>query len=1794
MNLAASTRPRPAPLGALARPRLTPLAPLGRLTPRAPLARLTLLTLLALLTLLTLLPTAAQAQSTAGVTVTPTTLEIAENAAATYTVTLDAQPTDDVTVTPASAAAGNATVNPPALTFTTTSWDTPQTVTVTGAPDDALTGDRTAKVHHAVAGGGYDGVTATDVTVTITNVDVATVTLDTDPATAGAQSNPPTVADADDAATPADETRATWTVVLDKRPTGNVTVTPASATPANATVSPPALTFTTMSWATPRTVTLTGVPDDTIGDDRTTMITHTVAGGGYDAVTIPDMTVTVTNTDVAGVTIDTDPATTGVQSDPPAVGDADDLLTPADETRATWTVVLDKRPTATVTVTPASDAPTNAAVSPPALTFTTTSWNTPQTVTVTGVADDALAGDRIATITHTAAGGGYGAVTTPEMTVTVTDTDRPLVVIPFPQAFIDENAGQSRPTTWTWRVALGVRPTGDVTVSLTPDDATARHAGAVQVSHAALTFTTSNWATSQTVTVNSVDDDVVGSRQVSFLHTARGGGYTGAQGARAFFTVTVSDTGPGADTGGVTVSETALTVAEADDGATPADERTATYTIVLDKEPTDSVSVDVDVGVDAGLTASETLLAGPASLTFRPQSWATPQTVTVTGVSDEALGDRTATLSHTIDQGAGFYDVSVADVTVTVANDDTPGLAVGATSLTVREGRTVNWLVRLNKRPSADRVSVGASLRGVPEAYGKPAVVVSHDVALGEVLHFTPQNWNTYQTMSLITRDDDLLGEYTIEVVHHASGGAFEGLAEPSLPVTVTNHDDVAGATLDTDPATAGAQSGALTVAEAGAGNAALYTVVLDRGPAAQVTVTPLARGADGTGSSEAVGVSGALTFTGGAAGNWSTPQTVTVTGRSDDVLGDRTATIAHTFAGGGYDALVVSPVTVTVTDDDAPGLTVTTSSPTPTVSEAGGATTWTVVLDNRPTGAVTVTPASSDPSAATVSPPSLTFTTTSWDTPQTVTVTGVGDDALAGDRTAMVAHTAAGGGYDGVAAPEVTVTVANADVAAVTVDTDPAVAGVQGDPPAVGDADDLLTPADETRATWTVVLDARPTDTVTVTPASDAPGNATVGPPALTFTTTSWSTPQTVTVTGVGDDALGDDRAATITHTVAGGGYGAVTIPDMTVTVTDTDRPVLVLPFREASIKENGSAAETSWTWRVALGVRPTGDVTVSVAPDATYPHAGAVRVSPPALTFTTGNWDTSQTVTVNAVADEVVGSRQATVLHTAAGGGYDGAQAYFNVTVSDTGEDADTGGVTVSETALTVAEADGGATPADERIATYTIVLDARPTNIVSIDVDVGVDAGLTASEILRVGPASLTFRPQSWATPQTVTVTGVDDETLGDRTATLSHTIDRGARFYDVPVAGVTVTVTDDDVAGLEIDATTPAVREGRTVDWRVRLSARPAAARVSVGASLRGVPEAYGKPAAVVSHDLALGEVLHFTPQNWNTYQTMSLIARDDDLLGDYTVEVAHRASGGAFEGLTGPSLRLTVTNHDDVAGATVDTDPATPGVQSGALAVAETGAGDTALYTVVLDRGPTAQVTVTPHARGADGTGSTDAVRVSGALTFTGGAAGNWATPRTVTVTGVPDDGPGDRTATVAHTFAGGGYDALVVSPVTVTVTHVAPAGATLSATALRVAEAGGTARYTVVLDDRPTGEVTVTPVSWDPEAVTVSGALTFTTGDWETPRTVTVTGVADTSPGDRTVAIAHTFAGGGYDAVAARLLVTAVDDDAGALVLATTPTVAEAGGTATWTVLLGSRPRRRSPSPPPTGTRCAR
>ncbi len=307
----------------------------------------------------------------------------------------------------------------------------------------------------------------------------------------------------------------------------------------------------------------------------------------------------------------------------------------------------------------------------------------------------------------------------------------------------------------------------------------------------------------------------------------------------------------------------------------------------------------------------------------------------------------------------------------------------------------------------------------------------------------------------------------------------------------------------------------------------------------------------------------------------------------------------------------------------------------------------------------------------------------------------------------------------------------------------------------------------------------------------------------------------------------------------------------------------------------------------------------------------------------------------------------------------------------------------------------------------ATFAAVLGAAPATDVVLSAT-SADAGEFA-----VSPATLTFGPENWSTEQVVTVTGVDDRLLdGEQTGNvvLSVVDDASDNAFDGALdVTVGVTTTDDDVAGFAVSEASAAVTEvGSTATFTAVLEARPAT-DVVLGVSSPDTGE------ATVS-----ASTLTFTPDNWSTAQTVTVVGVDDEVAdgnqsSSVVVTVMDASSDDDFDALGDRAVRVT-TIDDESAGFTLWTT---------AVAVGEDGTSDT--FTVVLNQAPTTDVVV------ALSSADTGEATVSPAtLTFT---ATDWSTPQTATVSGVDveleneimahpdvaeaaDDGPAGPAATI--------------------------------------------------------------------------------------------------------------------------------------------------------------------------------
>ena len=509
----------------------------------------------------------------------------------------------------------------------------------------------------------------------------------------------------------------------------------------------------------------------------------------------------------------------------------------------------------------------------------------------------------------------------------------------------------------------------------------------------------------------------------------------------------------------------------------------------------------------------------------------------------------------------------------------------------------------------------------------------------------------------------------------------------------------------------------------------------------------------------------------------------------------------------------------------------------------------------------------------------------------------------------------------------------------------------------------------DATGVEYTVKLATHPSENVTVTVSGQATTDLSLDKTSLTFTGSNWDTAQTVTVTA-GQDTDGVNDSVTLTHTAAGGEYEGET-NSLAVTVADDDRGIVL--SRTSLTVDEGDATGESYT--VKLTTQPGENVTVTVSGQANTD----LSLDKTSLTFTNSNWDTAQTVTVTADRDNDGTDDSVTLTHTAASGDYAGETADLAVTVAD-----DDRGIVLSRTSLTVDEGDTTG-------ESYTVKLTTQPGENVTVTV-----SGQAGTD-LSLDKTSLTFTNSNWDTAQTVTVTAGEDTDGVNDSVTLTHTAAGGD--YAGETAALSVTVADDD-RGIVLSKTALTVDEGDATgeSYTVKLTTQPGE-NVTVTVS------------GQAGTDLSLDKTsLTFTNSNWDTAQTVTVTADQDNDGTDDSVTLTHTAAGGDYAGETA-GLNVTVTDDDrgivlSRTSFTVDEGDAT---------------GES--YTVKLATQPSDDVTVTVsgHA-GADL--SLTGLSATKTLTFTGS---NWDTAQTVTVKAGQDADDENESATLTHTAAGGDY-----------------------------------------------------------------------------------------------------------------------------------------------------------------------
>ena len=1119
----------------------------------------------------------------------------------------------------------------------------------------------------------------------------------------------------------------TYTVVLDSEPTADVAVTVAVPQDTDVSVDKTSLAFTADNWDDEQTVTVSAAGDeDAVVDDAVTL-THTVSStGDYASETAADVAVTIAETDT------------------PTLSIADESVA-EDAGSATFTVTLSLASSNEVTVAYATSNGTGAGAATAGEDYTLTNGtltfpanSTASRTIAVPITDDAVdePDEETFTVTLSSASNATlaGGQPTLAATGTITDDDARGVTVTPTALTVDEGGDE------TYTVVLTSRPTGTVTVAMTTDLAGTD----VSVDKTTLTFAPSTWNTMQTVVISAADDnDALADDPVTLTHT-------------------ISSTG---DYGSVTAADVAVTIAETD---TPtlsianqsAAESAATMVFEVTLSLASSNEVTVNYATSNGTSpeaasVGEDYTEADGTLTFPANSTAS-RTIAVP-ITDDAVDEAdeetfTLTLSNAQNASLAGGGTTLA-ATGTITDDDARGVTVTPTALTVDEGGDETYTVVLDSEPTASvTVTVTTDLAGTDLSLDKTS------------LTFTADNWDDEQTVTVrAAEDNDAVVDETVTLTHSVSStGDYNGETAADVAVTIAETDtptlSMSGVRADED---VGEMVFTVTLSVASS-NAVTVDYATSNGSSPEAA----------TAGEDYTEANGTLTFP----ANSTVSQTVRVSIANDDVDETDEETFTVTLSNASNATLAGAQATLaatgTITDDDERGVTVT---PTAVTVDEGGDETYTVVLDSEPTADVTVAVTVPQDTDLSLDKTSLTFTADNWDDEQTVTVTAAGDEDAVVDDAVTLTHTVSStGDYASETAADVAVTIAETDT------------------PTLSIADESVA-EDAGSATFTVTLSVASSNEVTVayaTPNGTGAGAATAGEDytltngTLTFPANSTAS-RTIAVP-ITDDAVdeADEETFTVTLSNASNATLAGGQPTLaaTGTITDDDERGVTVTPTAVTVDEGGDE-----TYTVVLDSEPTADVAVTMTTDL----AGTdVSVDETSLTFTAGNWDDEQTVTVSAAGDEdAVVDETVTLTHS----------------VSSTG---DYNGETVADVAVTIAETD---TPtlsiADESVAedagsaTFTVTLSVASSNEVTVAYATsnGTGAGAaTAGEDYTLTNGTLTFPANSTAS-RTIAVPITDDAVDEEEEETFTLTLSSAS---NATLAGgqstlaATGTITDDD--------------------------------------------------------------------------------------------------------------------------------------------------------------------------------------------------------------------------------------------------------------------------------------------------------------------------------------------------------------------------------------------------------------
>ena len=480
-------------------------------------------------------------------------------------------------------------------------------------------------------------------------------------------------------------------------------------------------------------------------------------------------------------------------------------------------------------------------------------------------------------------------------------------------------------------------------------------------------------------------------------------------------------------------------------------------------------------------------------------------------------------------------------------------------------------------------------------------------------------------------------------------------------------------------------------------------------------------------------------------------------------------------------------------------------------------------------------------------------------------------------------------------------------------------------------------------------------------------------------------------------DNLAEGEETVTLTATAAG-----MTAGSDTLTISDDDAPPTALSLQLSPAAVGEDAASTQITATVSLNNSPVpADIQVTVSPASAgeavpgtdYPAISEFTITiPEGQTSATGQFPFDPTQDGLAEGDErIILSATATDLTAATAA----------LTIND--DDPPTA-VTLSLSTTTLTE-DAAPTP-----TTLTADLVGSPVPwATSVTVSASGGTATAGTDYQVIGTFEITIPATTTTGSAEITIHPTQDNLDED-----DETVTFNAAATGLTAGTATLTITDDDQAGITVAPTALIILEGTTTTYTVALDSEPTG----------DVTVTVNNPSD--NTDITADQSsLTFTPATWNVPQTVTLTAAQDGDDAHETATVTHDAASTAdsdYHQIATPSLAIILT--DDAP------DSVAVSFQQTSYTAAE---GGTAEITVELDLDPERTITIPLSHAGRSGATSSDYSGVPTTITF---HSGDTLQSFTVTAT---DDTYDDDDETVrislgtlpAHAAPGANTEAIV-------------------------------------------------------------------------------------------------------------------------------------------------------------------